>query len=144
MNAPALCRPQSIRRPQYVLRAGPGEAGDDRRVIALPDAFGDRLDAFEIARRGDRETSLQHVHAQLRQRLGHADFFVKVHRKTWRLLAVTQRGIENDNAVVVQRAEAGVGDAHRLGSSIFDTTSASGDPLSEAGVQQPGEALRGG
>ena len=137
-------RAQSVRRAHYVLRAGSGEAGDDRRVIALSDAFGDRLDAFKIAGRSDGEAGLQHIHAQFRQRLGHPDFFIQVHGKTWRLLAIAQRGVENDNAVVVQRAEAGVGDAHRLGSSIFDTTSASGDPLSEAGVQQPGEALRGG
>ena len=49
-----------------------------------------------------------HVDAQFGQRLGHADLLVEVHREAGRLLAVAQRGVEDDDAVVVQLAEAGM------------------------------------
>ncbi len=117
VDAPTLCRAKCLGGAQHIHVACAREAGDHRGIVALADAFGDRLDAFEIAHRGDGEAGFQHIDAQLGQRLGHADLLVDVHREAGRLLAVAQRGVEDDDAVVFQLAEAGMLDAH-LGRSL--------------------------
>ena len=53
---------------------------------------------FEVAWRGDGKASLDDVHAQIHERLRNLQFFFKVHAAAWRLLAVAQRGVENDDA----------------------------------------------
>ena len=106
----------------HVLRAGAGQAGQHRAVGALADRFGDGLDAFEVAGRGDGEAGFQHIDAKFGQRLGHADLLVEVHREAGRLLAIAQRGVEDDDAAVFQLAEAGMVDGHFGLSLDFDHT----------------------
>ena len=107
VDALALGAAHRLGGAQDVRPAGAGEARDHRAVVALG-RLGDRLDALEIAGRGDREAGLDHVDAEVGQRLGHAQLLVQVHREAGRLLAVAQRGVEDDDAVVVQLAEVGM------------------------------------
>ena len=112
MDAAALGGFQRLGGAQHVHLAGAGQAGDHRGVVALADAFRDGLDAFEIADGGDGEARFKYVHAQFGQGLRHADLLGQVHREARRLLAVAQGGVEDDDAAVVQRAEAGMIDGH--------------------------------
>ena len=89
---------------------GAGEAGDHRAILG--EAPGDGLHAVEIAGAGDGEAGLDDIDAELVQCIGHAQLLVEVHREAGRLLAVAQRGVEEDDPVVGQGAEAGVGDGH--------------------------------
>src|SRR5262249_15165445 len=59
----------------------------------------DRLDRLEIARGGDGEASLDHVDAEVFERVGDFQLFGEVHAGAGRLLAVAERGVENDEAV---------------------------------------------
>src|SRR6185295_7821219 len=95
-----------------VLATGPCEAANYGRVIALTDGLGYRPDAVIIADRRNREAGLEHIDAQLSERLGHADLLVDVHRKAGRLLTIAQRGVEDNDAVFFQLAEAGMFNAH--------------------------------
>ncbi len=73
-----------------------GEAGDDRAL----DLAGDRLHGLEVARRGDREAGLDDVDAQPRELVGDLELLGRVQRDAGRLLAVSQGGVEDENAVV--------------------------------------------
>src|ERR1700676_3031431 len=64
----------------------------DRHVAHFPR---NRTHPFQVATRRNRKSRLNHVHAQLRKLPRQADFFLRVHRKTRRLLAVAQCRIEN-------------------------------------------------
>ena len=112
VDALAGGRLQRLGAAQDIGRIGAAEAGDDRAV--LDEFLGDRLHALEIAGGGDGEAGLEHIDAQLGQGFGHAQLLLEVHREAGRLLAVPQGGVEEDDAVVVQRAEAGMGDGHGL------------------------------
>ena len=68
-----------------------GQPADDRAVNVL----GDLADRFEVARRGDRETGLDDVDAQVDQGLGDLQLLGQVHARAGRLLAVAERGVEN-------------------------------------------------
>src|SRR5262249_2617954 len=84
--------------PVDVLGVAAGQAADDR-PLHLPS---DGLDGLEIAGGGDWEAGLDHVHAEVLQRVGHLQLFAQVHAGPGRLLAVAQRGVEDDEAVVHQ------------------------------------------
>ena len=73
-----------------------GEAGDHRAL----DLAGDRLHGLEVAGRGDREAGLDDVHAQPRELVGDLELLGRVQRDARRLLAVSQGGVEDENAVV--------------------------------------------
>src|SRR6185437_10453340 len=103
-----------------------------------------RLDALEVARRGDGEAGLDHVDAELGQRLGHADLLAEVHREAGRLLAVAQRGVEDDDAVFVQLAEAGVLDGHGMNSWLSLRHWPQGDVPPRWSPQAMPSASRGG
>ena len=62
--------------------------------------FGDFVDRFEITRAGRSKARFNHIHAQLFQLARNADFFFFGHGGTGRLLAVAQRGVEYDNAII--------------------------------------------
>ena len=62
---------------------------------------GDFADRLEIAGRGDGKAGLDHVDAQVDQRLGDFHFLRQVHTGAGRLLAVAERGVENDDQSVV-------------------------------------------
>ena len=88
-----------------VRRMGAREARDDRAVHLL----GDPLYGLEVAGRRDRESSLDHVDAEPRELLRDLQLLGGVERDARRLLAVSQRGVEDDDAVGVH----GVGSVRR-------------------------------
>ena len=75
--------------------AAAGQPADDRAA----DVAGDLAHRLEVARRGDGEAGLDHVHAQLDQGLGDLHLLVQVHAGPGRLLAVAERGVEDHNRV---------------------------------------------
>ena len=80
-----------------VLEGGAGETGD----AGVLDAPGDRRDRLEIAVGGDREAGLDDVDAHRVEEIGDFELFLQRHRGAGRLLAVAQRRVENDDAVLV-------------------------------------------
>ncbi len=74
-------------------RIRPGE----RRDLAAPDLPGDLPHGGEIAVRGDRETGLDDIHAHFFELAGDPQFFVRVHARPRRLLAVPERRVKNKN-----------------------------------------------
>ena len=77
---------------------GAGEAADHRAL----DRARDLLHGLEVAGRGDREAGLDHVDPQPRQLLGDLHLLGGVQRDAGRLLAVSQGGVENVDAVGVR------------------------------------------
>ena len=67
------------------------------QIVDAADRAGDLAHRLEIARRGDREAGLDHVDAQIHERLGDLQLLVEIHAAAGRLLAVAQRGVENDD-----------------------------------------------
>ena len=80
-----------------VRRVGAGQAGDDRAVHLA----GDRAYRLEVTRRRDRKSSLDHVHAEPRELLGDLQLLGRVQRDARRLLAVSQRRVEDDDPIRV-------------------------------------------
>ncbi len=70
-----------------------GQAADRRAA----DRAGDLADRLEVAGRGDREAGFDDVDAQIDQRLRDLQLLVEVHAAAGRLLAVAERGVENDD-----------------------------------------------
>ena len=81
-------------RANDVFAAGARQAGDGR----ILDRASDLAHRLEIAVRRDRKTGLDDVDAHLLERPGDPQFFLEVHRTAGRLLAITQRGVENVDA----------------------------------------------
>ena len=79
-----------------VTRVRAGQARHDRSF----DLAGDRLDGLEVAGRRDRKARLDHVDAQARELMGDLELLGRVERDARRLLAVAQRGVEDQNPVV--------------------------------------------
>ena len=83
-------------------RVDVGEVGAreprDHRALDRP---GDALDGLEIPGRGDREAGLDHVDSQPRELLCDLELLGRVQRDSRRLLAVTQRRIEDQYAVAL-------------------------------------------
>ena len=71
------------------------QAGD-HRPVHLPR---DRAYRLEVTRRRDRESSLDHVHAEPRELLRDLQLLGRVQRDARRLLAVSQRRVEDDDPV---------------------------------------------
>jgi hypothetical protein len=74
----------------------PGQPADDR-AAHLPR---DRLHRLEVPRRGDRETCLDDVHAELLQGEGDLELLGEVHACPGGLFAVAQGRVEDDQAVL--------------------------------------------
>ena len=66
----------------------------------------DRGDRLEVTRRRGGEPRLDHVDAQLPERPRHLELLPEVHRRAGRLLAVAQRGVEDDDPVGVSHGSA--------------------------------------
>ena len=83
----------------------PGSAGQaaDHRAIGGADAGGDALHGVEIAAAGEGETGLDDVHPQTGQLLGDRQLFLQVETGAGRLLAVAQRGVEDQNPTGIAR-----------------------------------------
>ena len=77
-----------------VLRIGARQAGD-HGVLGAPGDFADRL---EVAFRGDRKAGLDDVDAHVVEHLGDLDLLLEGHGRAGTLFAVTQRGVENNDA----------------------------------------------
>ena len=76
-----------------VLVVAAGQAADR----GAADGFGDPAHRFEVAGRGDGKAGFDDVDAQIDQRLGDLELFVEVHAAAGRLLAVAERGVEDDD-----------------------------------------------
>ena len=70
-------------------------SGPARRPARPATALAICADRLEVARRGDREAGLDHVDAQVDQRVGDLQLLVQVHAGAGRLLAVAERGVED-------------------------------------------------
>ncbi len=78
-----------------VLEVGAGKTGD-LRVLHAP---GNGLHGLEVAFAGRGKARFYDVHAQVLKLTGDADFFTEVHGGAGGLFSVTERGIENNDAV---------------------------------------------
>ena len=76
---------------------GARQAGDG----GVLHAAGDGGDGFEIAVGGDGKSRLDDVDAHAVETLGDLELLLEGHRGAGALLAVAQRGVENDDAVGV-------------------------------------------
>ncbi len=70
-----------------------GQAADHRASYVL----GDPTDRLEVAGRSDGETRFDHVHPEFNQGFGNLHLFLEVHARSGRLLAIAERGVENDD-----------------------------------------------
>src|SRR5712692_9279673 len=79
----------------HITLARAGERGN----AAGADFAGHTADSFKLAARGNREAGLDDVHAKLFELAGQPELFLDVHGEARRLLAVTQGGVKNTDAV---------------------------------------------
>src|SRR5712692_9607681 len=86
---------ERLERGVNVLRLRPGE----RRDLARANLAGDGANRLQVAARCDREARFDHIHAELLELPRQAQLFRHVHREARRLLAVTQRRIEDPDSV---------------------------------------------
>ena len=96
MDAPARSRADRFAGAVDVLVRRAGEPADDRALAAL----GDLVDGEEIALRGDGESGLDDIDAQVVEHFGDLKLLLMGHGRAGRLLAVAQGGVENDDAVL--------------------------------------------
>ena len=80
-----------------VVGAGARQAADHGAL----DPLGDLRHRLEVAVGGDREAGLDDVDAHLVEELGDLELLFERHRRAGRLLAVAERGVEDDDAVLV-------------------------------------------
>ena len=78
---------------------GAGEAGDARPLCA-PGDFGDGL---EITLRGDWEARFDNVDAHRIEQMRDFEFGLEGHGRAGALLAIAQRGVEDQNTVFIGR-----------------------------------------
>jgi hypothetical protein len=93
MDAGRLGAAHRLRRPLDVPLVAARQAGDGRAL----DPGGDGADRLEVAGRGGREPRLHHVHPKRDQGVGDLQLLVGRQRGAGRLLAVAQRGVEDDD-----------------------------------------------
>src|SRR5579862_5145495 len=67
----------------------------ERGHAGVLDLGGDGARCFEIAGRSNRKTGLDDIRSEFFDRVSELEFFFRVHGKTWRLLAIAERGIED-------------------------------------------------
>ena len=65
----------------------------------LLDALGDLGNGVKVALRGDREARLDDIHPHRLEEIGHLQFFLEGHGGAGALLPITERRIENEDAV---------------------------------------------
>src|SRR5690606_20823680 len=81
---------------RYIGRDGAGETCN-RRPLAAP---GDLLHRLEIALARDREACLDDIDAHLVKDIGDLKLLLRRHGGAWRLLAVAQRRVKDDDAIL--------------------------------------------
>ena len=87
------------------------QAGDGRCFRLA----GDLAHRLEVAVGGDGEAGLDDVDAHLLEHRGDAALLVQVHRRARRLLAIAQRGVEDENPVLIHRLGHGFSAQNSLG-----------------------------
>ena len=70
---------------------GARQASDD----GPPNLAGDALDSREVVRARGRKAGLDHVDAETGELVGHLNLLRRRQGEAWRLLAVTQSGVED-------------------------------------------------
>ncbi len=87
-----------LQRFPRALDVHPGSAREtrDHRSLDLPGHFAHRL---EITVRGDGKARFENIHSEERERSRHRELSVEVHAAARRLLAVSQRRIENHHSI---------------------------------------------
>src|SRR5207248_2790900 len=85
--------------PVDVAQAHAREPADRRGARERADLLGHLARRLEVLLGRDGEAGLDDVHVQARQLPGHLQLFHRVHREPGRLLAVTERGVEDDDSV---------------------------------------------
>ena len=103
MDARALRVPHGLAGARDIGLDGTGEARHGGALGAL----GDGGDGFEIAFGGDGEARLDDVDAHLVEHGGRLKLVLEAHGGAGALLAVTQGGVEDDDAVGVGCFEVG-------------------------------------
>src|ERR1700677_4747261 len=88
-------RLEAAKRSVNIVLAGAGE----RRNTAGFDFSGDGTNGIEISRRGNGETSFEHVDAENFQLPRQLQLFRAMHGEARRLFAVAERGVENMDLV---------------------------------------------
>src|ERR1017187_1115609 len=97
-RGPLQCLPGAV----HVARTSPCQAGDD----GTPHRGGNALHGFEVAVGSDRESGLDHIHAEAVELLGQSQLFLYIHAAARRLLAVTKRGVEDGDARPIHRFQS--------------------------------------
>ncbi len=97
VDAAALGELHGFRTAVDVLGIGARQAGDD----GVLGAAGDFAHRLEVAFRGDGKAGLDDVDAHVVEHLGDHDLFLEGHGRAGALLAVTQGGVEYDDAVLL-------------------------------------------
>jgi hypothetical protein len=72
-----------------------------------------KIHRFPIASGGDREAGFDHVDPEVRERFRHPQLFRLRHAATGRLLAVAQRSVEDEDAVIERHRRSSLRRSHR-------------------------------
>jgi len=96
VNATALARGFHRRTGGINVLVHATRKAGDLRVL---DLLGDGLYRGEVTIANHGEARLYDVHFQAAQLPRHRELFAEVHRSPWALLAIAQRGVENQNSV---------------------------------------------
>ena len=91
MDTLVLGKTQSVGRHVDVLLHGTRQRTDRR----FGNGFGNFQHGIEIPGAGNRETGLDHVHAEILEQFGYLDFFGGVQLTAGNLLTIAERGVEN-------------------------------------------------
>ncbi len=94
---PITGRHHGFRAPLNVLFQA---ARQSRNTDAL-DLFRNGFHGFKIARTGYREARFNNIHLQTLQLTGNLQFFTQAHARTGALLAVAQRCVEYNHAILI-------------------------------------------
>jgi hypothetical protein len=86
---------QGAQRGFNIFQAGASQS----RNATRGDCRSDCANRIEIARRGDRKTCFEYVHAENFQLAGELQFFGAVHGEAGRLFAVAKRGVKDMNLI---------------------------------------------
>ena len=97
MNPPPRRRLNGFGATIDVAEGGAGQPADDGILGAL----GDLVDGGEVAFRGDRKTGLDDIDTHLVEQLGDFELLFMGHRGAGALLAIAQRGVEDDDAILL-------------------------------------------
>ena len=93
----------------------PGAARASPQITGPRTVLRNLLHALEVVVGGDGEASLDNIDAEFRRASAMRSFSEKRHGEAGGLLSVSEGSVEDDDAVVGDRAEVGVVDGHGCG-----------------------------